>query len=382
MKKFISLIMTAVFLCACVSVQATDAPPSGPTVTAKAAVLMEKTTGEVLYEYNAHQPLPPASVTKVMSLLLICEALNDGRISLSDVVTTSEHAASMGGSQIYLAVGEQMNVEDMLKSVVLGSANDAVVALGEHIAGSEEAFVSMMNARAKELGMADTTFKNASGLPDDGHVTSAYDIAVMSRALLLEYPDIEKYSTTWMDSVRNGAFQLANTNKLIKSYSGATGLKTGSTEAAGCCLAASARRDGTELVCSILGSPTSNDRFSDAKSLLDYGFANYATVEVFPDDVLLPVPVVLGKQAEVQPEIEGGNFILLKKDRISSLVKTVELCDSVEAPVEAGDELGKMLVYSGEELLLTIPITASESVGRLSFGDIAKNLLGRMFMGE
>ena len=254
-----------------------------PQVAAKSAILMEKSTGRILSEQNSHEKLSPASVTKVMSLLLICEALNDGRISLTDIVTCSEHAASMGGSQIYLEPGEKMSVEDLLKSVVLGSANDAVVALAEYLSGSEDAFVALMNERAAALGCQDTNFLNACGLDVDGHVTSAHDIALMSRALLLEYPDIRNYTTIWMDSVRNGAFQLTNTNRLIRSYDGMTGLKTGFTSRAGHCLSATAERDGMELICVVLGSSSSAERFDAARGLLDFGFANYTLCEVWPE---------------------------------------------------------------------------------------------------
>jgi len=359
-----------------------SAAPQGPDVSAKAAVLMEKSTGRVLYENNPHQALPPASVTKVMSLLLVGEAIKSGKISLDDVVTTSEHAASMGGSQIYLEAGEKMSVEDMLKAVVIGSANDAAVALAEHIAGSESAFVSMMNEKAKKLGMNDTNFVNASGLDAEGHVTSAYDIALMSRALLLEYPEIKKYTTIWMDSVRGGEFQLANTNKLIRTYTGATGLKTGSTSVAGCCLAASAERDGMELICGILGSPTSKERFAAAKSLLDYGFANYALIEVFPKEVLLPIPVKLGKLPEVQPVLGGDNRLIVDKGMEKSLERTVELCKEVEAPVLASQKLGEMIVTSGGAELCRIPIVAGNDVERLSFGGMYSKLFKSMVMSK
>ncbi|MDL2273340.1 D-alanyl-D-alanine carboxypeptidase [Oscillospiraceae bacterium OttesenSCG-928-G22] len=350
-------------------------------VTAQAAVLMERDTGRVLYEKNPHEKLPPASVTKVMGLLLIVEAIDEGRIALTDTVTTSDHASSMGGSQIFLSPGEKMSVEDMLKSVVVSSANDAIVALGEHIAGSEAAFVSAMNHRAIALGMNDTTFKNASGLDEPGHVTSAYDIALMSRELLL-YPLIKEYTTIWMDSVRGGDFQLANTNKLIRSYPGATGLKTGYTSVAKYCLAGSAERDGMELVCGILGAPTSNDRFDAAKMLLDYGFANYTLVALYPPEALAPVDVMLGEAPFVQPVLSDDNKLLVDKSDAGRLVKEVVLQESVEAPVERGQKLGEMIVSVEETELSRIAILASDEVPRLTLPKLFSRFLRTLFMAD
>jgi len=358
------------------------AAPQGPDVNAKSAVLMEKSTGRVLYEYNAHQPLAPASVTKVMTILLVGEAINSGKITYDDIVTTSEHAASMGGSQIYLEPGEKMSVHDMLKAVVVSSANDAAVALAEHIAGSESAFVSMMNQKAAQLGMKDTNFVNAHGLDADGHVTSAYDIALMSRALLLEFPDVKKYTTIWMDSVRGGEFQLANTNKLLRQYDGVTGIKTGSTSVAGYCLSASAERNGMELICAIMGSPTSKDRFAAGKSLLDYGFANFTLIEVFPKDVLLPIPVKLGVYPEVQPLIAGDNKLIVDKGIEKSLEQKIELVESVEAPVAANQQLGQLIVCAGDNEIARIPIVASNDVERISFGGMYAKLFKRLTMSR
>ena len=347
-----------------------------PQVAAKSAILMEKSTGRILSEQNSHEKLSPASVTKVMSLLLICEALNDGRISLTDIVTCSEHAASMGGSQIYLEPGEKMSVEDLLKSVVLGSANDAVVALAEYLSGSEDAFVALMNERAAALGCQDTNFLNACGLDVDGHVTSAHDIALMSRALLLEYPDIRNYTTIWMDSVRNGAFQLTNTNRLIRSYGGMTGLKTGFTSRAGHCLSATAERDGMELICVVLGSSSSAERFDAARGLLDFGFANYTLCEVWPEGALSQIPVTGGRGEWVQPEILSGNSILIEKSALNGIEREVNLAQSVQAPVAAGDVLGEMIVRSGDTELLRVPITAAEAVEKLTLGDVFSKLIG------
>ena len=347
-----------------------------PQVAAKSAILMEKSTGRILSEQNSHEKLSPASVTKVMSLLLICEALNDGRISLTDIVTCSEHAASMGGSQIYLEPGEKMSVEDLLKSVVLGSANDAVVALAEYLSGSEDAFVALMNERAAALGCQDTNFLNACGLDVDGHVTSAHDIALMSRALLLEYPDIRNYTTIWMDSVRNGAFQLTNTNRLIRSYDGMTGLKTGFTSRAGHCLSATAERDGMELICVVLGPSSSAERFDAARGLLDFGFANYTLCEVWPEGALSQIPVTGGRGEWVQPEILSGNSILIEKSALNGIEREVNLAQSVQAPVAAGDVLGEMIVRSGDTELLRVPITAAEAVEKLTLGDVFNKLTG------
>ena len=347
-----------------------------PQVAAKSAILMEKSTGRILSEQNSHEKLSPASVTKVMSLLLICEALNDGRISLTDIVTCSEHAASMGGSQIYLEPGEKMSVEDLLKSVVLGSANDAVVALAEYLSGSEDAFVALMNERAAALGCQDTNFLNACGLDVDGHVTSAHDIALMSRALLLEYPDIRNYTTIWMDSVRNGAFQLTNTNRLIRSYDGMTGLKTGFTSRAGHCLSATAERDGMELICVVLGPSSSAERFDAARGLLDFGFANYTLCEVWPEGALSQIPVTGGRGEWVQPEILSGNSILIEKSALNGIEREVNLAQSVQAPVAAGDVLGEMIVRSGDTELLRVPITAAEAVEKLTLGDVFNKLIG------
>ena len=282
MKKLAAALLAAALL-----VLPAQAVSGAPTVDAAAAVLMEKETGAILYEQNAHDKLEPASVTKVMSLLLVLEAIDDGRLALDDMVTVSAHAASMGGSQVYLKEGEQMSVDDMLKAVAVVSGNDAAVALAEHLAGSEEGFVEQMNQRAAELGMTDTCFVNCTGLPAAGHLTSAHDIAVMSRALI-QHPKIRDYTTIWMDSIRGGQFQLANTNKLVRFYEGATGLKTGSTDAAGYCLSATAERDGMELIAVVLKAKTSEQRFESAKSLLNFGFANYTLTDVYPGQAGTP----------------------------------------------------------------------------------------------
>jgi len=375
------LYITALSLCisaAGVSAFATEVP-AGPAVSARSAVLMEKETGRILYEFNPHERLAPASVTKVMSLLLICEAIKQGKISRDDMVTASEHAASMGGSQIFLSVGEQMRVDDLLKSVVIASANDAVVALGEFIAGSEDAFVSLMNQRAQKLGMTDTVFKNASGLDAEGHLTSAYDIAVMSRALIQTYPEISEYATRWMDTVRDGKFGLTNTNRLIRSYNGITGLKTGSTSNAGCCLSATAERDGMALICAIMGAPDSKTRFAAATSLLDYGYANYALVSAQPSEPPAPVPVSLGRESSVAVKPGVSDKLLLNKADAAGIEISVTLCDKVEAPVAVGQKLGEITVLSNGTELERIPLIAAVAVERLGFFEIYGRLFKSLF---
>ena len=288
-------------------------------VSAPSALLMEKETGTVLFAKDEHAKLEPASVTKVMTLLLTMEAIDAGQLHYDDVVTASAHACSMGGSQIWLKENEQMTVSDMLKAVCVVSANDCAVALAETVAGSEEAFVERMNQRAAELGMADTHFCNATGLPAEGHVTSAYDIALMSRELIRNHPDIRQYTTIWMDSLRDGASSLVNTNRLIRFYQGATGLKTGSTDSALYCLSGTAERDGMELIAVIMKAPTSTQRFEDATNLLNYGFSTYTLENVVPESALPPVPVSLGTQATVQPVLGENTHLLLEKAKAGSL---------------------------------------------------------------
>lgn len=342
------------------------------------AVLMDAATGTVLFSQNANTPLPPASVTKVMTMLLIMEAIDSGKISFQDTVTASESAAAKGGSQIYLKVGETMTVAELLKSVAVSSANDAACALAEYIAGSETAFVAMMNRRGEELGMKDTHFVNCTGLDDDEnakeHRTSAYDIALMSRELLCKHPDIKQYTTIWMDSVRNGTFGLSNTNKLVRFYSGATGLKTGYTSQAGFCLSASAQRDGMELIAVVLGCETSAERFAACKQLLDYGFANYALIDPKPEGAL-SVPVRLGKTDMVSAVPMGENALLIDKGQKNTVSVHTELSESVTAPVSKGQRLGTMTVKSGEQILAEIPLVASESVQKLTWGEIFLQVL-------
>ena len=346
-------------------------------------VLMERSTGEVLLEHNAHERLRPASVTKVMTLLLIMEALDDGRIGWDDMVQTSAAAAAKGGSQIYLEENEQLPLEEMLKSIVVSSANDCACAMAEHIAGSEAAFVEMMNARAEQLGMTDTHFVNCTGLDDEPeaaeHLTTAYDIALMSRELL-GHEAIKKYTTIWMDTVRDGQFGLSNTNKLVRFYDGTTGLKTGYTSAAGHCLSASAERNGMELIAVVLHCASSTDRFESAKALLNYGFSNYALVTPEPGE-LPAVPVTLGTAAEITPVLADETPILIDKALAAGVETRVCVDKSVTAPVEAGQTLGTLTITSGGQTIAERDLIAPEPVGALRWGDVYLQMLRALCMG-
>ncbi|MGM9562862.1 MAG: D-alanyl-D-alanine carboxypeptidase family protein [Faecousia sp.] len=381
MKKLIFILLSAVvLLCVLPAVRA-----EGLDVPAPSAILMDAATGTVLYEKNADEKLPPASVTKIMTLLLVMEALDSGRIGWDDMVTASEAAAAKGGSQVYLEVGEQMSMDEMLKSVVVSSANDCATALAEHVAGSEAAFVEKMNARAAELGMENTHFVNCTGL-DDGenaseHLTTARDIAIMSRELLT-HEEIKKYTTIWMDTVRNGQFGLSNTNKLVRFYEGTTGLKTGYTSTAGHCLSASAERDGMELIAVVLHCESSTDRFRSAKALLDYGFANYALADTQPEEPLQPVRVILGEESTLTPVLQQTAPILIEKGELAGVTRTVTLCQEVEAPVEAGQQLGTLTLSTSTRTLAEIPIIAPQSVEKLTLWELAARLLKRTCMGS
>ena len=351
-------------------------PVSAATVeiTAPSAILMDAATGTILYEENAHERLAPASVTKVMTLLLVMEAIDSGILSWDDTITASAAAAAKGGSQVYLEEGEQMSVRDMVKSVTVSSANDCATALAEAISGSETAFVEKMNERAQELGMTDTHFVNCTGRDDDPnakeHLTSAYDIAVMSRELL-KHDEIKEFTTIWMDSVRDGQFGLSNTNKLVRFYQGTTGLKTGYTSAAGFCISASAERDGMELIAVVLHCASSTDRFESAKALLDYGFANYGLVSAAPETPLPAVKVELGAVPVVQTVLREEQPILVEKSVLQSVEREVTVQDTVQAPVEQGQRLGTIRLYSGENTLAEVPLVAAEAVERLSWWDLA-----------
>lgn len=366
------------FLAALVLVWGLAAPCWGVelTLTSHAALLMEKTTGQILYAQNEHDALPPASVTKIMTVLLTMEAIDSGRIALDDMVTVSAYAAGMGGSQVFLAEGEQMSVDDLLKAVCVSSGNDAAVALAEHVAGVTELFVEQMNNRARELGMKDTHFVNCTGLTAEGHVTSAHDIALMSRELLLHHPEVRSYTTIWMDTLRNGTFGLSNTNKLIRFYDGATGLKTGFTQEAGYCISATAERDGIELIAVIMKGNTSDSRNADAKTLLNYGFSTYALVDVQPEEPLPALPVTLGAADTVALTLpEEGRTVLLEKSRSGGLTQTVELPEAVPAPLQAGDTVGTLTVSREGETLLTVPIVAAETVEALTWREMTARLL-------
>ena len=373
MKRTVFSLLAAFALCV-------SAAAAGPAVSCPSALLMEKQTGTVLFAQDEHTPREPASVTKIMTLLLVMEAIDSGALSYDDVVTGSAHAAGMGGSQIWLKENEQMTVRDLLKAVCIVSGNDAAVALAEHLAGSEDAFVERMNARAQELGMNDTHFVNCTGLPAAGHLTSACDIALMSRELILHHPDIRQFTTVWMDSLRGGESMLVNTNKLIRFYDGATGLKTGSTGSAGYCLSATAEKNGMELIAVVLKGKTSDERFSDAKSLLNYGFSTWSLVTVTPDEVLPPVPVMLGVRGTVQPVLTSENTLLVEKTLANGLTKEVALAESVAAPVYAGDTLGQLTVRDAAgNTVAELPILAGEDVSHVTFVQMLGRCLARGF---
>lgn len=344
-------------------------------VNARSAVLMDANTGTVLYAKNAVEALPPASVTKVMTLLLIMEAVDGGTLALDDTVSVSEYAASMGGSQVYLEPGETMAVEEMLKCVIIASANDAAVALAEKVAGSEEAFVSRMNERATELGMDNTHFENVTGLDDDtvNHMTSAYDIALMSRELLT-HPKILEYSGIWMDTIRDGAFGLTNTNRLIRFYEGATGLKTGSTAKAKFCISATAMREDLHLIAVIMGSDTRDTRNAAAKTLLDWGFANYSVYTY--TDVEPGCASIIGGTQDTCAGSAGTYTTLLPKGKQKEVTVEHLYYENIKAPVHMGDPIGSMRLYLNGELLEEIPILASEDVAEIGFGELFLRILG------
>lgn len=368
MKKRIPALLLALLCCLPLPVHAVELP-----VEAKAALLMEKETGQVLFAKEEHQRLEPASVTKIMTLLLTMEAISRGELRYEDTVTVSKNAASMGGSQVYLSEGEQITVEELLKAVCVSSGNDASVALAEQVSGVTELFVQQMNNRAKELGMVDTCFLNPTGLPAEGHVTSAYDIALMSRELILHHPDLRRFTTIWMDTIRGGEFGLSNTNKLIRFYEGATGLKTGSTDAAGYCISATAERSGMELIAVVLGGETSQQRFEDAKTLLNYGFSTYALADVTPAERQI-VPVKLGRAPSVEAVLEAGK-LLVGKGQAGSLSQTVTLREDLVALVEKGQTVGTLTVQCGDATLAELPLTAADTVERMTWGDLFVRLL-------
>ena len=352
-------------------------------VEAKSALLMDVASGTVLFEQNSHEALAPASVTKVMTMLLIMEAIDSGKIDWEDTVTASEAAASKGGSQVYLKAGETMTVEEMLKSIAVSSANDCACAMAEHLCGSESAFVEAMNTRAKELGMEDTRFVNCTGLDDSedaaNHKTSAHDIALMSRELLKNHPDITKFTTIWMDTIRGGSFGLSNTNKMVRFYNGCTGLKTGFTQDAGYCLSASAEREGLPLIAVVMGCENSQKRFAACKSMLDYGFANYALVTPqLPENMTVPVKLGITDTAKAVPAERGE--ILIDKGQKTQVTTEVMLETEVTAPVSQGQRLGTMSVKAGEQILKEIPLVAETAVEKVTWGQMFMRLLKKMCM--
>ena len=373
MKKLIGALLAALCLLALLP---TTADAVELPLTSRAALLMEKTTGQILFAQNEHEALEPASVTKIMTLLLTMDAIDSGALSYDDVVTVSANAAGMGGSQVFLAEGEKITVEELLKSVCVSSGNDAAVALAEKVSGVTELFVEQMNNRAKGLGMDDTHFVNCTGLTAKGHVTSAYDIALMSRELLTRHPDIRRFTTIWTDTIRGGAFGLANTNKLIRFYDGATGLKTGYTTSAGYCISATAEREGMELIAVIMKGETADKRNTDAKALLNYGFSTYALVSAAPEEPLPALPVSMGQAEQVSLTLpEEGITALVEKGRVSALERRVDLPSSLTAPVAAGQTVGTLTLLDGETEVLTVPILAAEDAPRRSWSGLFAQLL-------
>lgn len=347
----------------------------------QAAILVDLGTGAVLYEKNADEQRAIASITKVMTLLLTFQALEAGRVQLTDVVPVSEHAYGMGGSQIWLEPGEQLTLEEMLKAICISSANDAAVAVAEYIGGSEDAFVQQMNAEAARLGMTGTHFENACGLDETGHLSTARDVAVMSREMLLHHTEIADYCTIWTDTLRGGETQLVNTNKLLRSYQGITGLKTGTTGGAGVCISASAERDGLGLVAVILGAPSSKDRFDAARTLLDYGFANYQSLTAeLPADAPKTLPVARGAEETVELNYTAPGSFLAAKGDDAQLEVRLALPESVEAPVAAGQQLGTVTVLRGGQTLAEYPVAAANDVAALSFGLCFRRLVEALLL--
>ncbi len=349
-------------------------------LNAKSAILIEQSSGKVLFEKNPDNKMPPASITKIMSLLLVMEAIESDKFGYDSSVTCSEHASSMGGSQIWLEVGETMTVDELIRASAIGSANDATCALGEHISGSEEGFVALMNERAKQLGMTNTSFKNCTGLDAEGHLTTARDIATMSRELL-KHEDITKYTTVWMDSLRNGQTELVNTNKLVRFYDGATGLKTGTTNGAGCCLSATATRDGLSLVAVVLGCDNSDNRFADAKKLLNYGFANYGNADIKVDrDELPDLPVKKGVSNSVTLTSSDSISFLVPKGKEGDIQKSFDLPETLEAPVMAGDTVGTITFILDGKIIGQLPIVTSNGVERMTYTKSIGRILEALFV--
>lgn len=373
MKKWIGALLAALCMVTLLPVQA--AAVELP-LTSRAALLMEKTTGRILFAQNEHEKLEPASVTKIMTLLLTMDAIDSGALAYDDVVTVSANAAGMGGSQVFLAEGEQITVEELLKCVCVSSGNDAAVALAEKVAGVTELFVEQMNNRARGLGMDDTHFVNPTGLTAEGHVTSAHDIALMSRELLTKHPDIRSFTTIWTDSIRNGTFDLANTNKLIRRYDGATGLKTGYTASAGYCISATAEREGMELIAVVMKGETADKRNADAKALLNYGFSAYALVSAAPEEPLPALPVTMGEVDTVALMLPPDALTaVVEKAQAAALERRIDLPESLPAPVRQGQQVGTLTLCSGDTELMTVPILAAEDAAGRSWGRMFTDLL-------
>ena len=374
-KHFTALVLSLVLFCVpCVTADALGEDD----ITAPAAVLMDANSGKILYEKNIHDQRPCASITKVMTLTLVMEAVDSGRIRMDDVVTTSAHAASMGGSDIWLEEGEQMTVDEMIKATAVASANDAAVALAEFVSGSEDDFVAEMNAKAKSLSMEDTTFLNCNGLDEEGHITSAYDVAVMSRELM-KHEKIFDYTSIWIDYLRGGDTQIVNTNKLLKSYKGITGLKTGTTGDAGSCISATAERGGLSLIAVVLGAPSGTDRFRDAAALLDYGFANFESRELSLTGELEPIAVENGMRDTVGVACDSSAWLTVPKGEGESVKEVTQLPESIAAPVSAGDVVGSLRFTLGDEEIAAFDIVATEDVEEKSFGSVL-SLLWRSLM--
>ena len=380
MKKVICF-----FICVCFMMHSVVVFAEGNTdlgLNAKSAILMEESTGNILYESNPDERLPIASVTKVMTMLLIMEAVDSGKISLDDMVTVSGNAMSYGGSTMFLETGEQLTVNDMLKGIAVASANDGCVAMAEHLAGSESAFVDMMNEKAKELGMENTHFMNTNGLDEDDHYSSARDVAIMSRELM-KHETIFNYTSIWMDTLRGGKFQLANTNKLIRFYDGANGLKTGSTSKALCCLSAAAKRNDMQLIAVVLGAPTSAERFASAKSLLDYGFANYAVnTQITAGDEVQKIAVEKGVDKEVGVVAGDSCSTLVKKGQEDNITKEIKIDETITAPIEAGQKIGTMTISRDGEVIADIDLNASSAVEKKGIGLIIKDFFATIFFGS
>lgn len=380
MKKVICFFICICFMMHSVVVFAESNTDLG--LNAKSAILMEESTGNILYESNPDERLPIASVTKVMTMLLIMEAVDSGKISLDDMVTVSENAMSYGGSTMFLETGEQLTVNDMLKGIAVASANDGCVAMAEHLAGSESAFVDMMNEKAKKLGMENTHFMNTNGLDEDDHYSSARDVAIMSRELM-KHETIFNYTSIWMDTLRGGKFQLANTNKLIRFYDGANGLKTGSTSKALCCLSAAAKRNDMQLIAVVLGAPTSAERFASAKSLLDYGFANYAVnTQITAGDEVQKIAVEKGVDKEVDVVAGDSCSTLVKKGQEDNITKEIKIDETITAPIEAGQKIGTMTISRDGEVIADIDLNASSAVEKKGIGLIIKDFFATIFFGS